>query len=112
MSKRKLIKLVQEGIVEGWDDPRMPTISALRRRGYTPSAIRDFVIASGISKSVGTIEYAMLESFIRDELNKEAQRVMVVLDPLKLVITNYPEGQSEDLTVENNPKNLKLAIGR
>jgi glutaminyl-tRNA synthetase len=104
MSKRKLIKLVQEGIVEGWDDPRMPTISALRRRGYTPSAIRDFVIASGISKSVGTIEYAMLESFIRDELNKEAQRVMVVLDPLKLVITNYPEGQSEDLTVENNPE--------
>jgi glutaminyl-tRNA synthetase len=104
MSKRKLIKLVQEGHVDGWDDPRMPTISALRRRGYTPSAIRNFVIASGISKSVGTIEYAMLESFIRDELNKEAQRVMVVFEPLKVVITNYPEDQNEDLTVENNPE--------
>ncbi len=104
MSKRKLLKLVEEGIVSGWDDPRMPTISGLRRRGYTPAAIRNFVETVGVSKRENLIDVALLEFKIREDLNKTANRVMAVLDPVKLVITNYPEGQEEILIAENNPE--------
>ena len=104
MSKRKLLELVNEGHVRGWDDPRMPTISGLRRRGYTPKSIRDFSEAAGIAKRDNVTDLALLEFHIRNELNKTAPRVMAVLDPVKLVITNYPEGQEEILTAENNPE--------
>jgi glutaminyl-tRNA synthetase len=106
MSKRKLIKLVQDGYVRGWDDPRMPTISGARRRGYPPAAIRQFVEATGVAKSNGTVEYAMLEYYIRQDLNKTAPRVMAVTRPLKVVLTNYPEGQSEEFDAVNNPEDL------
>lgn len=102
MSKRKLLKLVQEGIVNGWDDPRMPTISGLRRRGYTPTAIRDFVERVGVAKRDNVIDVSLLEFCIREDLNKTAPRVMAVLDPVKLVIENYPEGKEEWLEAENN----------
>ncbi len=102
MSKRKLKKLVDQGIVSGWDDPRMPTISGLRRRGYTPASIRSFVETAGVSKRENVIDVALLEFKIREDLNKTANRVMGVLDPVKLVITNYPEGQEEMLQAENN----------
>ncbi|CAM1352202.1 glutamine--tRNA ligase/YqeY domain fusion protein [Tenacibaculum crassostreae] len=105
MSKRKLMKLVEEGIVSGWDDPRMPTISGLRRRGYTPASIRNFVETVGVSKRENVIDVALLEFKIREDLNKTANRVMAVLDPVKLVITNYPEGEEEILIAENNPEN-------
>ncbi len=104
MSKRKLLKLVQEKLVSGWDDPRMPTLSGIRRRGYTPEAVRNFVAASGVSKTNGTLELAMLEHFVREDLNKRAPRVMAVLRPLKVVIDNYPEGQSEEVAAVNNPE--------
>jgi len=104
MSKRKLLQLVQEGYVNGWDDPRMPTISGLRRRGYTPSSIRDFSETAGIAKRDNVTDLALLEFHIRTELNKIAPRVMAVLNPVKLVITNYPEGKEEMLTAENNPE--------
>ena len=104
MSKRKLLQLVEEGHVNGWDDPRMPTISGLRRRGYTPTSIRDFSETAGIAKRDNVTDLALLEFHIRQELNKVAPRVMAVLDPVKLVITNYPEGQEEQLTAENNPE--------
>lgn len=104
-SKRKLKKLVDEGIVDGWDDPRMPTISGLRRRGYTPEAIKAFVYETGISKNFGNVDPKMLEHFIREDLKLKAPRTMAVLDPLKVVITNYPEGQTEWLDAENNPEN-------
>ncbi|CAL2102353.1 glutamine--tRNA ligase [Tenacibaculum sp. 190130A14a] len=104
MSKRKLMKLVEEGIVSGWDDPRMPTISGLRRRGYTPVAIRNFVETVGVSKRENVIDVALLEFKIREDLNKTANRVMGVLNPVKLVITNYPEGEEEFLVAENNPE--------
>jgi glutaminyl-tRNA synthetase len=104
MSKRKLLQLVQEGYVSGWDDPRMPTISGLRRRGYTPSSIRDFSETAGIAKRDNVTDLALLEFHIRTELNKIAPRVMAVLNPVKLVITNYPEGKEEMLTAENNPE--------
>jgi len=104
MSKRKLIKLVQDNYVRGWDDPRMPTISGARRRGYPPAAIRDFVSATGVAKSNGTVEYAMLEYYIRQDLNKTSPRVMAVIKPLKVVITNYPEGQVEEFDAVNNPE--------
>jgi len=104
MSKRKLLQLVEEGHVNGWDDPRMPTISGLRRRGYTPTSIRDFSETAGIAKRDNVTDLALLEFHIRQELNKVAPRVMAVLDPVKLVITNYPEGQEEMLTAENNPE--------
>ncbi len=104
MSKRKLMKLVEEGVVSGWDDPRMPTISGLRRRGYTPAAIRSFVETVGVSKRENVIDVALLEFKIREDLNKTANRVMAVLDPVKLVITNYPEGKEELLIAENNPE--------
>uniref|UniRef100_UPI00261014BE glutamine--tRNA ligase/YqeY domain fusion protein n=1 Tax=Chitinophaga sp. TaxID=1869181 RepID=UPI00261014BE len=104
MSKRKLLQLVNEGIVAGWDDPRMPTIAAFRRRGFTPSSIRTFAERVGIQKRDNMIEIGLLEFCIREELNKTANRVMAVLDPVKLVITSYPEGQTEELEAENNPE--------
>ena len=103
MSKRKLRKLVEEGFVSGWDDPRMPTLCGLRRRGYTAPSIRTFCEKIGVSKVPSTVDWALLESCLRDDLNANARRVMAVLEPVKLTITNYPEGQSEMLTVENNP---------
>lgn len=104
MSKRKLLKLVQDGIVNGWDDPRMPTISGLRRRGYTPESIRNFCERIGVAKRENVIDVSLLEFSVREHLNKIALRRMVVLNPVKLVITNYPEGISECLEVENNPE--------
>ena len=102
MSKRKLLKLVEDKVVAGWDDPRMPTISGLRRRGYTPAAIRKFVETVGVAKRDNVIDVSLLEFCIREDLNKTAPRVMAVLDPVKLVITNYPEGKEEWLDAENN----------
>ena len=104
MSKRKLLQLVEEKVVTGWDDPRMPTISGLRRRGYTPNAIRKFSETAGISKRDNVTDVALLEYHIKDDLNKTAPRVMAVLDPLKLVITNYPKGEEEWVLAENNPE--------
>ena len=104
MSKRKLRRLVEEGRVSGWDDPRMPTLCGLRRRGYTPASIRNFCEGTGVSKVSGTIEYAFLESCIRDDLNKNADRVMAVLDPVKLVLDNYDPALTETFQVENNPE--------
>src|SRR6202158_4034642 len=104
LSKRKLLQLVQEGRVRGWDDPRMPTISGIRRRGYTPESIRNFCASIGVSKTTGSIELAMLEHFVREDLNKRAPRVMAVLRPLKVVIDNYPEHQVEEMEAVNNPE--------
>lgn len=105
MSKRKLLQLVNEGFVSGWDDPRMPTISAFRRRGYTPSSLRIFCDKIGVAKRDNLIDVSLLEFCIREELNKTAQRVMAVLDPVKLIITNYEEDKTEDLASENFPEN-------
>ncbi|MBQ8057943.1 MAG: glutamine--tRNA ligase/YqeY domain fusion protein [Ruminococcus sp.] len=105
MSKRKLRALVENGYVSGWDDPRMPTLCGLRRRGYTPKSIRNFCERIGVSKVNSTVEYGFLEHCLREDLNETAQRVMVVLDPIKLVITNYEEGKTEEFEVENNPNN-------
>ncbi|WP_299393729.1 glutamine--tRNA ligase/YqeY domain fusion protein [uncultured Gelidibacter sp.] len=110
MSKRKLLKLVEEKIVSGWDDPRMPTISGLRRRGYTPNAIRKFVETVGVAKRDNVIDVALLEFCIREDLNKTAPRVMAVLDPVKLVITNYPEGKEEWLEAENSQEDEGLGF--
>ena len=104
LSKRKLLQLVQEGRVSGWDDPRMPTLSGIRRRGYTAESLRNFCAAIGASKTNGTIELAMLEHFLREDLNRRAPRVMAVLRPLRVVIDNYPEGQTEKLELVNNPE--------
>ena len=106
VSKRKLKQLVDEGVVDGWDDPRMPTISGLRRRGYTPKSIRKFAEEVGVTKRDSIIDVVRLENSLRDELNKSSNRVMAVLDPLKVVITNYPEGETESLDAINNPENL------
>ena len=108
MSKRKLIQLVEEGHVNGWDDPRMPTLSGLRKRGYTPEAIRDFCSRIGVTKSDNLVDVAMLEHCIRQNLNKHALRVMAVLRPLKVVIDNYPEEQTEELEATNNPENPNM----
>jgi glutaminyl-tRNA synthetase len=104
LSKRKLLQLVQENRVNGWDDPRMPTLSGLRRRGFTPEAIRAFVAQAGVSRTNGIVDIEMLEHFQRDDLNKRATRAMAVLHPLKVVIDNYPEGQTEHVEVANNPE--------
>jgi glutaminyl-tRNA synthetase len=104
MSKRKLLKLVEEGVVSGWDDPRMPTISGLRRRGYTPNSIRHFIERVGVAKRDNVIDVSLLEFCVREDLNKIAPRVMAVLDPLKVVITNYQEDKEEWLVAENNPE--------
>ena len=103
MSKRKLRRLVEEGKVSGWDDPRMPTLCGLRRRGYTPRSIRNFCERIGVAKSANVVEYGFLEHCLREDLNETAQRVMAVTRPIKLTITNYPEGKTETVTVENNP---------
>jgi len=104
LSKRKLLQLVQEGRVSGWDDPRMPTLGGIRRRGYTPEAVRNFCGAIGVSKTNGSIELAMLEHFVREDLNRRVPRVMAVLRPLKVVIDNYPELQVEEMDAVNNPE--------
>jgi len=104
LSKRKLLQLVQENRVSGWDDPRMPTLSGLRRRGFTPEAIRAFVATAGVSRTNGIVDIEMLEHFQRDDLNKRATRAMAVLHPLKVVIANYPEGKEEFVDVANNPE--------
>jgi glutaminyl-tRNA synthetase len=117
MSKRLLRRMVEEGRVRGWDDPRMPTLGGLRRRGYTPEAIRNFVAAVGVSRTNGIVDLAMLEHFVREDLNKRAPRVMAVLNPLKVVIDNYPEGQTEEMDAVNNPEDesagtRKIPFGR
>ena len=104
LSKRKLIQLVREGHVGGWDDPRMPTLAGLRRRGYTPESIRSFCEQVGIAKRQNVIDIAMLEHAVRDDLNKRAPRALAVLKPLKVVIENYPDGQVEHLDAINNPE--------
>ncbi|MCX7019301.1 MAG: glutamine--tRNA ligase/YqeY domain fusion protein [bacterium] len=106
MSKRKLLELVREGRVTGWDDPRMPTICGFRRRGYTPAAIRDFCARIGVAKNNSIVDFCMLEHCLREDLNKRAPRVMGVLRPLKVVITNYPGGQTEEMDAVNNPEDL------
>jgi glutaminyl-tRNA synthetase len=110
MSKRKLKQLVEEGFVDGWDDPRMPTISGLRRKGYTADAIKTFVRELGVAKTTGTVDTQMLEHFVREDLKLKALRTMGVINPLKVVITNYPEGQVEMLDAENNPENPEMGI--
>jgi glutaminyl-tRNA synthetase len=107
MSKRKLLQLVQQGMVEGWDDPRMPTISGMRRRGYSPQGLRNFARNLGVSKTNGLTEFEKLEYYIREDLNRTAPRVMTVLRPVKLVLTNYPEGQVESLEAINNPEHAE-----
>jgi glutaminyl-tRNA synthetase len=108
MSKRKLKQLVEESFVDGWDDPRMPTISGMRRRGYTPEAIRAFVRETGVSKGSGAVDSQMLEHFVREDLKLKVPRTMGVINPLKVVITNYPEGQIELLDAEINPENPEM----
>jgi glutaminyl-tRNA synthetase len=104
MSKRNLLTLVQDKHVDGWDDPRMPTLSGMRRRGYPAAAIRAFCEAVGVAKADSTVDFAWLEHFVRDDLNKTAPRFMAVVNPLKVVIDNYPEGQTEELEAVNNPE--------
>ena len=112
LSKRKLLMMVQKGLVQGWDDPRMPTISGLRRRGYTPEAIRNFCRRVGVSKTNGTTELSLLEYFLREDLNKRAARVMAVLRPLRVVVDNYPEGQVEEMEAVNNPEDAAAGTRR
>ncbi len=107
-SKRKLLQLVRDGLVTGWDDPRMPTLSGMRRRGYPPAAIRTFCDKAGVARRDNIIEFELLESCVRDELNRSAPRIMAVLNPLKVTITNYPEGQVEQMEVENNPEDESM----
>ncbi len=108
MSKRKLLELVENNYVSGWDDPRMPTISGLKRRGYTPESIRDFASRIGVAKSNSTVDFALLEHCLREDLNMKAKRVMAVLDPLKVVITNYPEDKTEMMEADNNPEDENM----
>ena len=112
MSKRKLLQLVEQKHVSGWDDPRMPTISGLRRRGYTPESIRDFCARVGVAKKENVIDVSLLEHCVREDLNRRAPRAMAVLRPLKLVLTNYPEGQSEEMAMINHPDNADLGTRR
>lgn len=109
-SKRKLKRMVDEGVVAGWDDPRMPTISGIRRRGYTPESIRRFCDLIGVAKSDSTVDVALLEYCIREDLKSRVPRVMAVLDPVKVVLTNYPEGKTETVTLENNPENPEAGV--
>jgi glutaminyl-tRNA synthetase len=108
MSKRKLLQLVEEELVDGWDDPRMPTLSGMRRRGYTPEAIRAFCEKIGVAKRESTVDMALLEYCIRDDLNKRVPRVMAVLNPLKIVIDNYPEDSAEEMDAVNNPEDPSM----
>ena len=110
MSKRKLLQLVEENVVKGWDDPRMPTISGLRRRGYTPNAIKKFIESVGVAKRENVIDVSLLEFCIREDLNKIVPRVMAVLNPVKLIITNYPDGKEELLIAENNPEDINAGL--
>ncbi|HSK10406.1 MAG TPA: glutamine--tRNA ligase/YqeY domain fusion protein [Vicinamibacterales bacterium] len=112
MSKRKLLQLVQEGVVSGWDDPRMPTIVGLRRRGYTPEAVRQFASRIGVAKRENLVDVALLEDAVRDDLNKRARRAMAVLRPLRLVIENYPEGQVEEIEIPVNPEDPSMGVRR
>ena len=117
VSKRKLLHLVREGRVGGWDDPRMPTISGIRRRGYTPGSVRDFCARIGVAKNDSVVDFGMLEHCVREDLNRRAPRRMAVLRPLKVVITNYPEGPGEELDAVNNPEDAaagsrKVPFGR
>lgn len=112
MSKRKLLQLVEQGHVAGWDDPRMPTIAGLRRRGYTPESIRDFCARVGVAKKDNVIDVGLLEHCVREDLNRRAPRAMAVLEPLRIVITNYPEGQAEFLDVVNNPEDSTAGTRR
>jgi glutaminyl-tRNA synthetase len=108
MSKRKLLRLVEEKYVDGWNDPRMPTLSGLRRRGYTPESIRNFSSRVGMAKRENTIDVSLLEFSVREDLNIRAKRVLAVLNPLKVVITNYPDGQTEELEAINNPEDASM----
>jgi glutaminyl-tRNA synthetase len=108
MSKRKLLELVKDGYVNGWDDPRMPTISGLRRRGYTPESIRNFADRIGVAKRDNTIDVGLLEFSVREHLNKITPRIFAVLDPLKVIITNYPEDKVEELELEINPEDESM----
>jgi glutaminyl-tRNA synthetase len=108
LSKRWLMKLVNDGYVAGWTDPRMPTLSGLRRRGYTPESIRKFIERIGVAKRESMVDIALLEHCVREDLNKRAPRVMAVLRPLKVIIDNYPEGQSEELDAINNPEDPSM----
>ena len=112
MSKRKLLKLVQEGVVMGWDDPRMPTICGLRRKGYTPASVRAFAEMVGVAKRDNTIDISKLEYCVREDLNKVAERRMAVLNPLKVVIDNYEEGREEQFEAINNPENPEAGTRR
>ena len=112
MSKRKLLRLVQEGLVRGWDDPRMPTISGMRRRGYPAEAIRDFCDRIGVAKRENMVELGLLEHFVREDLNRRAPRAMAVLRPLRVVIENYPEGQVEEMEAVNNPEDAAMGTRR
>jgi glutaminyl-tRNA synthetase len=112
LSKRKLIELVEKGVVSGWDDPRMPTISGYRRRGYTPEAIRNFCERIGVSKAASTVDIGLMEYCLREDLNKRTPRVMAVLRPLKVTIVNYPEGQVEELEAVNNPEDPGMGTRR
>ena len=108
LSKRKLLQLVEEGLVSGWDDPRMPTISGLRRRGYTPESMRDFAARVGVAKREAVVDVGLLEHCVRQDLNRRAPRRMAVLDPLKVVIENYPEGEVEEVQAVNNPEDHSM----
>ncbi|MBP3719774.1 MAG: glutamine--tRNA ligase, partial [Clostridia bacterium] len=108
MSKRYLRQLVEGGYVSGWDDPRMPTLCAMRRRGYTPEAVRNFVSLIGMSKADSTVDFALLEHCVRDDLGEKAPRAMAVLDPLKVVLTNWPEGETKEITLENHPDHPEM----
>jgi glutaminyl-tRNA synthetase len=112
MSKRKLLKLVQDGLVKGWDDPRMPTLSGMRRRGYTPEAIRNFCASLGVSKTNGITQLQQLEYHVREDLNKHAPRVMAVLNPLRVVLTNYPDDRVEEMEAINNPEDASTGTRR
>ena len=110
MSKRKLLQLVKDGLVSGWDDPRMPTLCGYRRRGYTPESIRNFIDKIGYTKYDGIIDVALLEHAVREDLNKRATRVSGVIDPIKLVITNYPEDKTEEMAAVNNPEDESAGV--